>query len=247
MLEDRPERREIDRLDIGDKKGRVRVPDIGADRCSERAEREFDAVGLHRPGERDLAPARSRRSHIDRDASLRQNLGVEQSGNGLDSHPGIAGLAMQQGGHATRGVAAGFGLAAVGVADAHPHPGRRMTRRLEQDHLVAANTGSPVRQRACARRIDRNRRAAAVEHNEVVAQAVHFEERDLAHWRRLYGGAYGPVQRSAAPAKLPAAENRYRLSSGIARRKPFRRTMLERASVEAALAWRTDPPSDRAA
>src|SRR6267143_2590444 len=108
---------------------------------------------------------------------------------------------MQQGGHATRGVAAGLGLAAVGVADAHRHLGRRMTRPLEQDHLVAADTGSPIRQRACACRINHNRRTATVEHDEVVAKAMHFEERDLTHWRRLYGGAYGPVQRSAALAK----------------------------------------------
>jgi len=75
----------------------------------------------------------------------------------------------------------GLGLAAVGVADAHCHLGRRMTRRFEQDHLVAADAGSPIGQRARSRPIQRNRRTAAIEHNEVVAEAVHFEERDLAH------------------------------------------------------------------
>src|ERR1700737_3922480 len=50
VLEDRPERCEIDRFDIADKESRVRVADVGANRCGECAERQFDAVGLHRPG-----------------------------------------------------------------------------------------------------------------------------------------------------------------------------------------------------
>src|SRR6266446_8971311 len=33
VLEDRPERRKIDRFYVGDKESRVRVPDVGADRC----------------------------------------------------------------------------------------------------------------------------------------------------------------------------------------------------------------------
>src|SRR5215831_3211014 len=40
VLEDRPERREIDRFYVGDEEGRVRVADVGADRCGERTERQ---------------------------------------------------------------------------------------------------------------------------------------------------------------------------------------------------------------
>jgi len=67
--------------------------------------------------------------------------------------------------------------------------------RRKQDHLVAADAGPPVGQRAHRRRVDRNRAAAAIEHDEIVAEAVHFEERDLAHRARLYGGVGTAVQR----------------------------------------------------
>jgi hypothetical protein len=65
--------------------------------------------------------------------------------------------------------------------------GVRVTRRLERDHLVAADAGPSIRQRARHCSIDCDRSVAAVEHDEIVAEAVHLEKRDLAHCRCLYG------------------------------------------------------------
>ena len=52
---------------------------------------------------------------------------------------------------------------------------------FEQNDLVAADPGMPVGQRPRARGTDRDRIAAAIEHDEVVAEAVHLQERDLVH------------------------------------------------------------------
>ena len=62
-----------------------------------------------------------------------------------------AGLARQQRGDAARGVAAGPGLGAVGVADAHEGVGIGARRwRLDGDELVAADAGAPVGDRGSA-------------------------------------------------------------------------------------------------
>src|SRR6516165_9531555 len=105
MLEDRPHYGEIDLFDILDKKGRVGVADVGANGLGQRAAYQVDAIGIHSPGQRDLVP-------------VRQRLRLQQPRKGLDPHPRIAGLAMQQLGDAARGITTGLGLAAVGIADA---------------------------------------------------------------------------------------------------------------------------------
>ena len=130
-------------------------------------------------------PAGARPAHINRHAPARQGFGFEQAGNGLDPHLVIAGLSPQHVGDAARGVAACLRLGSVRVADAHQDLRARMTRRLQQDHLVTTDAGPPVGQRACRCRIDSDCSAAAVEHDKIVAQAVHLQERDLAHWRQV--------------------------------------------------------------
>src|SRR5271169_923904 len=92
IFEDRPEGGEVDGFDIVHKEGRVRVAEIGADRGRERAESQLDALGVHGPAQRDLSPARTHRSHIHRDAPIRQGFGFEQAGDRLDSYARFAGL-----------------------------------------------------------------------------------------------------------------------------------------------------------
>ena len=88
-----------------------------------------------------------------------------------------AGLARQQIDHAAGGVAAGPGLGAVWVADAHEGIGVGVWRgRLDGDELVAADAGAPVRDRCGAAGGEAERARAFVEHDEVVAAAVHLEE-----------------------------------------------------------------------
>ena len=85
---------------------------------------------------------------------------------------------MEQGGDAARAVAALLDLDAVGVEDAVEDGRVRTPRRLENQRLVEADAGMSVgeapqllrrRQRGARRRI---------EHDEVVADAVHLREID---------------------------------------------------------------------
>ena len=87
--------------------------------------------------------------------------------------------ARQQVGDAAGGVAAGAGLGAVGVADAHEGigvgagGGGSMTMNWSQP--------MPVRRSAMAAARggrEAERAGALVEHDEVVAAAVHLDERD---------------------------------------------------------------------
>src|SRR6516162_677241 len=73
------ERSQIDRIDIGHEERGVRVAEIGANRRRKGTERQLDVLGVHGPAQRDLAPARTYRSHIDRDAPIRQSFGFEQA------------------------------------------------------------------------------------------------------------------------------------------------------------------------
>ena len=180
-FEGRPEHSEIDTLDMVYEKRRMGVADIGADRIGKRPNRQLDMVGIHGTGERDLAPAATCRPHIDSNAPIRQDLRFEEASDGLDPRVRVAGLAIQEVANAACGVAAGFGLAAVGIADAHQNAGRGMTRRFEKDHLVASDAGAPIGKRAYAPRADGYRGTAKIEHDKVVAEPVHLEKRDLAH------------------------------------------------------------------
>ena len=65
-------------------------------------------------------------------------------------------------------------LAAVRVPDAHAHV--RDLRRLEHDHLVAADSGAPVGEGAGARAIHRDGGLPAVDNDEIVAESVHLVE-----------------------------------------------------------------------
>ncbi len=63
-------------------------------------------------------------------------------------------------GDAARGIAARLDLAAIGVADAHEGGGAVPARRLDHDHLVAADAQMPVGDGARARVVERDRLAA---------------------------------------------------------------------------------------
>ncbi len=98
-----------------------------------------------------------------------------------------AGLLGQNAGDTAGGVAACAGLCAVGIADAHECVGvAAERRRLDDDELVAANAGASVGDRGSApgRQVERAR--AFVEHDEVVAAAVHLFR------KRAMGWVYAP-------------------------------------------------------
>ena len=120
----------------------------------------------------------------------------------------MVGLALvhQHRGDAARGVAAGAGLAAVGIVDAHEDIGVALGRRLEHDQLVAAHAQPAVGDGTPARRRQLERSPARVEHDEIVAQPVHLDERRPGHalpaMRRYM--AVRPGQRNERKRTWPA-------------------------------------------
>ena len=66
-----------------------------------------------------------------------------------------------------------------------------MARRFEHDQLIAADPGMPIRHGSRAFAVDRNRIAARVEHDKIIAEAVHLQKRHLPH---------GPAYMAARPA-----------------------------------------------
>src|SRR6516162_6966645 len=145
MFEGRPQCSEIDSLDRIDEKRRMRVAEIGADGILERSELQLDMIGVCSPGERDVAPTGMRWSHIDGDASVGYRLRLQQPRNRLDPYAWVAGLAKKEIGNAACRIAAGLGLAAIGIADTHQHLRCGMLRRFEQDQLVASDPGAAFR------------------------------------------------------------------------------------------------------
>ena len=82
-----------------------------------------------RRGRAGFAPPGARRAHVDRDLLVRHvfRLRAGRRPSRCDARR-LAGLAVQQPGDAAGGVAAGLGLAAVGVADAHQAAAPRGSR-----------------------------------------------------------------------------------------------------------------------
>jgi hypothetical protein len=84
-------------------------------------------------------------------------------------------LIHQQPRNAARGVAATLDLSAVGVEN--PHEGiRAVFCRLNHNHLIATDTEATVGDGACGISTERERLLARVEYNEIVAEALHFQE-----------------------------------------------------------------------
>jgi hypothetical protein len=140
---------------------------------------------VDRTGEWYIAPTGARRSHIDRYKPVRQDLGFDKPRRGFDPKVGLARLPIEQLGDAASGIATSFRLTAVGIADVHQDLGRRMTRGLQQDQLVAADTGAPVCYDTHPSRTDWYGSAAKIEHDKVIAEPMHFKKRQPTH-----GAAY---------------------------------------------------------
>jgi hypothetical protein len=85
-------------------------------------------------------------------------------------------VAVQPGADAARAVAALFGERAVGIADRVGGDTRRIARSLDHQQLVEADPGVAVAHGANHGGIRQLRRGARIEHDEVVAEAVHLGE-----------------------------------------------------------------------
>ena len=127
--------------------------------------------GIHRIAQRDRLPIETRLTHVDRDAAL------VRPGHDNAAQRFQADFAADQQADRAGGIAAGLDFSAVGIEDPHAPVGA--LARLDQDKLVAADAGVPVgkgRHDIAGQR--RQGMVARVQHDEVVAQAMHLGERD---------------------------------------------------------------------
>ena len=143
----------------------------------DRHERDRQMQRVHLPRQRHVAPAEARGAHIGAPEATRQALHRQVAGDGAHHDAVLAGLVRDKGGDAARGIAAGAGLGAVGVQDAHEDVGA-LARRLHDDQLVEADAGVAVADGAGGVRRHRDGPGARIQHDEVVAEPVHLSEGD---------------------------------------------------------------------
>ena len=118
-------------------------------------------------------------AHRHRDPAIGQALGP-QPPLAHRHRDGIGGtLVEQQPRHAARAVAAGTRLAAVGIEEPQRDIGIRA--RLDQQQLVEPDAAMPVADPAHGGLVQGDGRTPAVQHDEVVAAAMHLHERDRSH------------------------------------------------------------------
>ena len=80
--------------------------------------------------------------------------------------------------NATHAIAAGARLGAVVVVNADQRIGARRARRIERHELVVGRA-SGLRRGAGVGGADRDRRLAHIDHNDLVAETVHLDERPV--------------------------------------------------------------------
>ncbi len=146
-----------------------------------RAERGGDAGGqfqLHgiriyyRLLQRNLAPGQARRTHIDAKDEFALAAAFEQAGFGLHLE-NLRSALHQPIGDAARAIAAGARFAAVIVEDRDIGVGA-WTARIGDDHQLIKSETPPLMDRTRVRTGRRNAGAAQVEHDDLVAGAVHL-------------------------------------------------------------------------
>ena len=119
-----------------------------------------------------------RRFHVDGDAAVVAQLQFDLAVDGLDLDAALVGQAAlaHEAHEAARAVAAMFDLVAAGVEDAVAEVHARRARRLDHQDLVGTDAEMPVGQRAELLGAELQRLAGGVEHDEVVARALHLGE-----------------------------------------------------------------------
>src|SRR6185437_4368212 len=150
--------------------------------------------------QRNLAPAESRLAHIDSDAMIAGALGRNRPAERLQHDAVGLVLRHQQRRNTARAIAASFGLAAIGIADAQESGACRGFRRLDDEDLVAADAAMAVGDGAGRGGVERQRMLPRIENDEVVPEPVHLDEIERAHRavieraaRTKKHGAFSPV------------------------------------------------------
>ncbi len=142
--------------------------------------------------QRDRPPVQLRLAHVHPDLTVAAPFGPQTTACGDQRQMVGPKVAHQMVGHTAGGIAAGPGLAAVGIPEHQPETHPVGIGDLGQ--LVKPHTPVPIAQRP--RKTGRHPRPmpARVDHDKIVACTVHFQERQ-ARWGEviLHAPAYTPV------------------------------------------------------
>ena len=131
-------------------------------------------VSANSSRQRNLVPAKMRRTHIDRKHPLAGAPARDYSRRGFEGELGLAGLGADQGGDAAHAVAAGARFRSVVVVDADRRIGAAAAaRRIKRHQLIV---GLLARGRARLGRLDRARRSPQVDDHDLIAETVHLDE-----------------------------------------------------------------------
>ena len=118
-LDLRPYPGHIDRLGVIDEEHRMGIAHADGDGGPQLRVAHVEFQGVHFALQRNVAPLEAGGAHIDDDQVIVGAAALDGTGRGIDDHMIAPGLIHQKQGDAARAVAAGFGHAAVGVADFH--------------------------------------------------------------------------------------------------------------------------------
>lgn len=191
-------RSEVDRVAVLDEEDRMGIAHTDAGGGRRRGVAEIHLKRVQRSRQRDLLPAQPGLAHVDVEHLDPTPACLQQAGLSFNSGIVPSGLFHEQPGDAAGSVAAGLGLAAVRIPDAHEGIARE--RRFETDELIASHADMAIGNGAD--RAWRKRRGTfpGVDDDEVIAQAVHLDETD-----RIHGCCYIGVDAAGVHAR-PADE-----------------------------------------
>ena len=178
-FEERSGRRKVNRIAILDEEDGMRIADTDAGGRRRRGIAEINLKRVSRTRQRDVPPAEPRAAHVNVEHLHSTPARLQQAGPCFDAGVIPSGLFHDQPGDAAGSVAAGLGLVAVRIPDAHE--GIARDRRLETDELVASHTDVAIGNRADRACGKRRGTLPGVDDDEVIAQAVHLDETDRIH------------------------------------------------------------------
>ena len=146
----------------------------------DRLRTDLQGVGdrLCRGVEWNLCGGEIRRAHVNPHLVVTLQVQADRSGRGADRDLAVARQppVIHETGKAARAIAALFDLAAIGIEDAVVELCIGVARSFDQQYLVAADTEPPVGEGAQLGFVEHHLLTGRVEHDEIVAQAMHFGE-----------------------------------------------------------------------
>ena len=120
----------------------------------------------------------TRHTHVDRHRAIRLDFRIDDTGQGFYRELVLVGqpLVTHKTRETARAVAALLDLTAIGVENAVTEIELGARRALDDQHLVAADTEAPVGEVSHLLGGQRHGLADGVNHDEIIAEAVHFGE-----------------------------------------------------------------------